>query len=103
MIRDKRTRDGYHARTIVGRQDRVLFMIIAHGGFQFDDDPRVDRDAVWAYLSEQAYWGRWRTSARTCVSRPHATSATSKRARTCVSRPRATSAANPEEAEALSR
>lgn len=84
MIRDKRTRDGYHARTIVGRQDRVLFMIIAHGGFQFDDDPRVDRDAVWAYLSEQAYWGRWRT-------------------RTCVSRPRATSAANPEEAEALSR
>ena len=29
--------------------------------FELDDDPgRVDRDAVWAFLSTQAYWGRWR-------------------------------------------
>ncbi|GAA1874655.1 GNAT family N-acetyltransferase [Pseudonocardia ailaonensis] len=29
--------------------------------FQIDDDPaRLDRDAVWAWLSTQAYWGRWR-------------------------------------------
>jgi len=30
-------------------------------GYQLDDDPdRVDVDAVWAFLSTQAYWGRWR-------------------------------------------
>ena len=29
------------------------------GGYELDDDPaRVDLDAVWAYLSEEAYWGR---------------------------------------------
>lgn len=33
-------------------------------GFEFDDDPeRVDRDAVWAFLSTEAYWGRWRRRA----------------------------------------
>jgi GNAT superfamily N-acetyltransferase len=33
-----------------------------HDGYELDDDPRrVDRDAVWAFLSEHAYWGRWRT------------------------------------------
>jgi len=32
------------------------------GDFQIDDDPaRVDRDALWLFLSEQAYWGRWRS------------------------------------------
>jgi GNAT superfamily N-acetyltransferase len=32
-----------------------------HAGFQLDDDPaRVDRDALWAFLSNRAYWGRWR-------------------------------------------
>ncbi|MCE0763902.1 GNAT family N-acetyltransferase [Pseudonocardia kujensis] len=31
------------------------------GGFEIDDDPaRLDRDAVWAWLSTDAYWGRWR-------------------------------------------
>jgi GNAT superfamily N-acetyltransferase len=30
--------------------------------YDFDDDPaRVDRRVVWAFLSEHAYWGRWRT------------------------------------------
>jgi ribosomal protein S18 acetylase RimI-like enzyme len=34
------------------------------GGFELDDDPaRVDRDALWAFLSTEAYWGRWRTRA----------------------------------------
>ena len=29
--------------------------------YAFDDSPaRIDRDAVWAFLDEQAYWGRWR-------------------------------------------
>lgn len=29
--------------------------------FELDDDPRrVDRDAVWRYLSTEAYWARWR-------------------------------------------
>jgi GNAT superfamily N-acetyltransferase len=33
-----------------------------HTVFEFDDDPeRVDVDAVWSFLSEEAYWGRWRS------------------------------------------
>ncbi|MDT3442699.1 MULTISPECIES: GNAT family N-acetyltransferase [unclassified Pseudofrankia] len=33
-------------------------------GFELDDDRgRVDRDAVWAFLSTGAYWGRWRERA----------------------------------------
>jgi GNAT superfamily N-acetyltransferase len=29
--------------------------------FEFDDNPeRIDVDTVWAFLSTQAYWGRWR-------------------------------------------
>ena len=36
-------------------------MITRHDGFELDDDPRrVDRDAVWQFLSTEAYWGRWR-------------------------------------------
>jgi GNAT superfamily N-acetyltransferase len=32
--------------------------------YEFDDDPtRVDRDAVWDFLSTQAYWARWRNRA----------------------------------------
>jgi GNAT superfamily N-acetyltransferase len=31
-------------------------------GYELDDDPRrVDRDAVWRFLSTEAYWARWRT------------------------------------------
>ncbi|HJS27648.1 MAG TPA: GNAT family N-acetyltransferase [Actinomycetota bacterium] len=34
------------------------------GGFELDDDPgRVDLDAVWDYLSTEAYWGRERSRA----------------------------------------
>jgi GNAT superfamily N-acetyltransferase len=30
--------------------------------YELDDDPaRVDIDVVWAFLSTEAYWGRWRT------------------------------------------
>jgi GNAT superfamily N-acetyltransferase len=30
--------------------------------YDLDDDPqRVDLDTVWAFLSEDAYWHRWRT------------------------------------------
>lgn len=30
--------------------------------YELDDDPdRVDVDAVWAFLSQEAYWGRWRS------------------------------------------
>ncbi|NYI08270.1 GNAT family N-acetyltransferase [Allostreptomyces psammosilenae] len=30
--------------------------------YELDDAPeRVDRDAVWGFLSTAAYWGRWRT------------------------------------------
>lgn len=33
-----------------------------HDGYELDDDPaRVDVDAAWAFLSRDAYWGRWRT------------------------------------------
>jgi GNAT superfamily N-acetyltransferase len=32
------------------------------GGYELDDDPaRVDLEAVWAFLSTEAYWGRDRT------------------------------------------
>ncbi|WP_073486054.1 GNAT family N-acetyltransferase [Streptoalloteichus hindustanus] len=32
--------------------------------YELDDDPaRLDRDAVWAFLSEHVYWGRWRSRA----------------------------------------
>lgn len=32
--------------------------------FELDDDPaRVDLDALWAFLSERAYWQRWRRRA----------------------------------------
>jgi GNAT superfamily N-acetyltransferase len=31
------------------------------GGYQLDDDPnRHDREAVVAFLTTEAYWGRWR-------------------------------------------
>lgn len=34
------------------------------GAFEVDDDPaRIDRDAVWAFLSTDAYWGTWRERA----------------------------------------
>jgi GNAT superfamily N-acetyltransferase len=31
-------------------------------GYEVDDDPaRIDVDAAYAFLSTEAYWGRWRT------------------------------------------
>jgi GNAT superfamily N-acetyltransferase len=33
--------------------------------YELDDDPaRVDLDVVWAFMSTQAYWGRWRDRAQ---------------------------------------
>jgi GNAT superfamily N-acetyltransferase len=30
--------------------------------YEFDDSPdRIDRDVVWEFMSEHAYWGRWRS------------------------------------------
>lgn len=30
-------------------------------GYDLDDDPsRIDREVVWAFLSTEAYWQRWR-------------------------------------------
>jgi hypothetical protein len=26
-----------------------------------DDRGRLDRDAIWGFLSHEAYWGRWRS------------------------------------------
>jgi GNAT superfamily N-acetyltransferase len=38
--------------------------MITFGEYEIDDDPgRVDRDAVWQFLSTEAYWGRWRARA----------------------------------------
>jgi GNAT superfamily N-acetyltransferase len=32
--------------------------------YEVDDDPtRIDVDVVWAFLSTDAYWGRWRSRA----------------------------------------
>jgi GNAT superfamily N-acetyltransferase len=37
-------------------------MLVSWDGYELDDDPaRVDRDALWAFLSTEAYWARWRT------------------------------------------
>jgi GNAT superfamily N-acetyltransferase len=34
---------------------------VIDGGYELDDDPeRVDRDVLWAFLSTEAYWARWR-------------------------------------------
>ena len=39
-------------------------MIFSCGAYELDDEPgRVDPDAVWDFLSTQAYWGRFRTRA----------------------------------------
>lgn len=39
-------------------------MRFAFGDYELDDDPaRVDRDAVWKFLSTEAYWGRSRSRA----------------------------------------
>lgn len=36
-------------------------MIFEFRAFELDDDRRrVDRDAVWRFLSTEAYWARWR-------------------------------------------
>jgi GNAT superfamily N-acetyltransferase len=33
-------------------------------GYEFDDDPtRLNTEAIWRYLSADAYWGRWRERA----------------------------------------
>jgi GNAT superfamily N-acetyltransferase len=41
-----------------------LSMQFTAGRFELDDDPgRVDRDALWAFLSKEAYWARWRSRA----------------------------------------
>lgn len=32
------------------------------GGYEVDDNPdRIDLDPAWRYLSEDAYWAKWRT------------------------------------------
>jgi GNAT superfamily N-acetyltransferase len=37
---------------------------MANDDYDLDDDPRrIPRDAVWQWLSTEAYWGRWRTRA----------------------------------------
>lgn len=39
-------------------------MIFTSGSYEFDDNlGRIDRDAVWEFLSTQAYWGKFRTRA----------------------------------------
>ena len=39
-------------------------MIWSYGTYELDDDPgRIDPDAVWDFLSTQAYWGTDRTRA----------------------------------------
>ncbi len=42
--------------------DTVQGVQITAGQYVLDDDPsRVDRDVLWTFLSQEAYWGRWRT------------------------------------------
>ena len=49
------------SRNGVGQDHLVIVMV---GGYEVDDNPaRLDRDAVWRFLSTQAYWARWRVRA----------------------------------------
>ena len=37
-------------------------MVITFGEYELDDDRlRVDRAALWSFLSQEAYWARWRS------------------------------------------
>jgi len=39
-------------------------VIFTSGAYELDDDPsRTDKDAVWRFLSTEAYWGRYRSRA----------------------------------------
>ena len=39
-------------------------MIYNSGAYELDDDPsRTDKDAVWQFLSTEAYWGKYRSRA----------------------------------------
>ena len=39
-------------------------MIYTSGAYELDDDPsRTDKDAVWRFLSTEAYWGKYRSRA----------------------------------------
>ena len=39
-------------------------MTTPEAAYELDDDPaRIDVDALWAFLSTEAYWGRWRRRA----------------------------------------
>ena len=39
-------------------------MIYDSGAYELDDDPsRTDKDAVWRFLSTEAYWGKYRSRA----------------------------------------
>ena len=39
-------------------------MIHTSGAYELDDDPsRTDKDAVWRFLSTEAYWGKYRSRA----------------------------------------
>ena len=39
-------------------------MIYNSGAYELDDDPsRTDKDAVWRFLSTEAYWGKYRSRA----------------------------------------
>jgi GNAT superfamily N-acetyltransferase len=41
-----------------------MVTVTVHGSYEIDDNPaRVDRDAVWQFVSTEAYWGRWRSRA----------------------------------------
>ena len=45
-----------------GRLGSVLGVVWSYGTYELDDDPaRVDVDAVWDFLSTEAYWGKSRT------------------------------------------
>ena len=41
-----------------------MVAVAVHGNYELDDNPaRVDRDALWQFVSTEAYWARWRSRA----------------------------------------
>jgi GNAT superfamily N-acetyltransferase len=39
-----------------------MVQVLVHGRYEIDPDPqRIDLDALYAFLSTEAYWARWRS------------------------------------------
>jgi GNAT superfamily N-acetyltransferase len=48
----------------IAHETGTMEAVVVHGSYELDDNPaRVDRDALWHFVSTEAYWARWRSRA----------------------------------------